>query len=234
MSLQQFNFESHAIRTIIEESELWFAAKDVCAAIDISWRGEHSLEGIKESWRMVRDYRTIQGERETYFISEPAVYKLAFRSRKPEAERFTDWLASEVLPALRKTGTYQIGQPQGIAPTVSMTLPDGTRIEGVPLEEVLRRVNWTGASVHNHRASEQPALFPREKQQSKGNQRLFINKFELEEVCADMHGMFTTSEIRAKDPRIGKDAFLLRIKENRLPEGWTARKVNRNWIISIP
>ena len=40
-------------------------------------------------------------------ISEPAVYKLAFRSNKPEADAFTNWVASEVLPAIRKTGKYE-------------------------------------------------------------------------------------------------------------------------------
>ncbi|OIO03169.1 MAG: hypothetical protein AUJ49_05040 [Desulfovibrionaceae bacterium CG1_02_65_16] len=39
-------------------------------------------------------------------IAEPAVYKLAFRSNKPEADAFTNWVASEVLPAIRKTGQY--------------------------------------------------------------------------------------------------------------------------------
>ena len=40
-------------------------------------------------------------------LSEPAVYKLAFRSNKPEADAFTNWVASEVLPAIRKTGKYE-------------------------------------------------------------------------------------------------------------------------------
>jgi len=42
----------------------------------------------------------------TFFISEPAVYMVAFRSNKPDAIRFTKWVASEVLPSIRKTGTY--------------------------------------------------------------------------------------------------------------------------------
>ena len=49
----------------------------------------------------------------TVFINESAVYKLAFRSRKPEAERFTDWIAGEVIPQIRKTGKY-IPNPQGV------------------------------------------------------------------------------------------------------------------------
>lgn len=40
------------------------------------------------------------------FLTESGVYKLVFKSHKPNAEKFTDWIADEVLPALRKTGHY--------------------------------------------------------------------------------------------------------------------------------
>lgn len=43
---------------------------------------------------------------DTTVINEPAVYKLVFRSNKPEAEKFSDWVAEEVLPTIRKTGGY--------------------------------------------------------------------------------------------------------------------------------
>ena len=45
-------------------------------------------------------------------IKEPAVYKLAFRSNKPEAEAFTEWVAEEVLPSIRKTGSYSVPDAQ--------------------------------------------------------------------------------------------------------------------------
>ncbi|MCI5839494.1 MAG: BRO family protein [Peptoniphilaceae bacterium] len=42
------------------------------------------------------------------FLTESGVYKLAFKSRKPEAEKFTDWVTDEVVPTIRKTGKYEI------------------------------------------------------------------------------------------------------------------------------
>ena len=42
------------------------------------------------------------------FLTESGVYKLVFKSHKPNAEAFTDWIADEVLPALRKTGSYEM------------------------------------------------------------------------------------------------------------------------------
>lgn len=44
------------------------------------------------------------------FLTESGVYKLVFKSRKPDAEKFTDWIADEVLPTIRKTGTYKTNQ----------------------------------------------------------------------------------------------------------------------------
>ena len=54
------------------------------------------------------------GEQQLIIINEPALYKLAFRSSKPAAEEFTNWVASEVLPAIRKTGRYGSSAPTAI------------------------------------------------------------------------------------------------------------------------
>lgn len=112
-----FSFQSHQIRTAIIDEQPWFVAKDVCAALGIQWTGKF-LSNIPNSWQGVRKLLTPSGtgargggNQTLRIISEPAVYKLAFRSNKPEAEAFTDWVASEVLPAIRKTGRYEVPQP---------------------------------------------------------------------------------------------------------------------------
>jgi prophage antirepressor-like protein len=117
--VQLFHFEAAEIRTMTDESGgHWFAAKDVFAALDIHWNGKRSLEPIRKAWQLVVSLATSNGNRSTTFISEAAVYKLAFRSSKEEAERFTDWIAEEVLPTLRKTGTYSLGSQLLPAPRV--------------------------------------------------------------------------------------------------------------------
>jgi prophage antirepressor-like protein len=118
-----FDFQNHTIRTITEAGETWFVAKDVFAALDISWTGSQSLTAIPENWRVVRNFLTTlknqhgeygEQEKEFILINEPALYKLAFRSSKPAAEEFTNWVASEVLPAIRKTGRYGSSAPTAI------------------------------------------------------------------------------------------------------------------------
>lgn len=61
---------------------------------------------------MVRFTTHRRGNQSFKCINEPAVYKLAFRSSKPRAEAFTNWIASEVVPAIRKTGKYEVPNPR--------------------------------------------------------------------------------------------------------------------------
>lgn len=111
-----FNYSNHEIRTLVgEDNNPWFVARDVFSALTIPWAGKRTLSIIPEAWRGVvklttpqkhSSGREVYQEQEIIIISEPAVYKLAFRSNKPEAEAFTEWVASEVLPSIRKTGQY--------------------------------------------------------------------------------------------------------------------------------
>ena len=113
VSSSLFQFNSLPIRTQIEGSQVWFAAKDVCAALGIMWTG-HSLSAIPADWQRVVKLTTHRrGTQGLRAINEPAVYKLAFRSNKPEADAFTNWVASEVIPSIRKTGKYEASLPHG-------------------------------------------------------------------------------------------------------------------------
>lgn len=102
---QLFTYESHQVRTITENGETWFSAQDVCQCLGIRWTGK-VLNGIPENWQKLSRNLNFSA-RSMRFISEPAVYKLAFRSNKPEADAFTNWVASEVLPTIRKTGKFE-------------------------------------------------------------------------------------------------------------------------------
>ena len=109
---QVFAFNSRQIRTVTENNEIWFAAVDVSRALGIPWNGNTTLQVIPAAWRGVSKFHTPSGKQKLITISEPAVYKLAFRSNKPEADAFTNWVASEVLPAIRKGGEYKAAPRQ--------------------------------------------------------------------------------------------------------------------------
>ncbi len=103
-----FLFETAEIRTAVDDTgEVWFCAKDVFEALGIVWKGtKGSLINTPEKWSMVCYLQTSQGQKETIFLSEPAVYQTIFSSRKPEAIRFAEWVCEEVLPAIRKQGFF--------------------------------------------------------------------------------------------------------------------------------
>lgn len=105
--------ENVNVRTQVINDEPWFVAKDVAMALNITWSG-HTLDNIPNEWtQMVK--LTINGSdggvsdiRRMTLINEAAVYKLAFRSNKPEADRFVNWVTGTVLPSIRRTGSYSI------------------------------------------------------------------------------------------------------------------------------
>lgn len=105
--------ENVNVRTQVINDEPWFVAKDVAMALNITWSG-HTLDNIPNEWtQMVK--LTINGSdggvsdiRRMTLINEAAVYKLAFRSNKPEADRFVNWVTGTVLPSIRSTGSYSV------------------------------------------------------------------------------------------------------------------------------
>ncbi|MBD7962164.1 BRO-N domain-containing protein [Comamonas avium] len=102
-----FSFGTHNVRVVMRDGEPWFVAADVAEALgyrnapDAARNlGEHQ----KASTQIVRS--TSGGNPNLTIINESGLYRLVLRSRKPEAEKFSDWVTGEVLPSIRKTGSY--------------------------------------------------------------------------------------------------------------------------------
>ena len=94
-----------------EQGNPWFIVKDVCAVLDLS-NVTVATSSLDEDERGSVILNTLGGEQEMLTVSESGLYSLIFRSRKPEARAFRRWVTGEVLPALRKTGSYgQTAQP---------------------------------------------------------------------------------------------------------------------------
>lgn len=101
-----FQFTDMDIRTAVDQDDqVWFCAKDVCIALDISWSSA-TLDNMPDDWFMVMNLITIKGERDAVFINEPGLYRLIFRSNKPKAIEFSNWVCREVLPTIRKHGFF--------------------------------------------------------------------------------------------------------------------------------
>ena len=101
-----FDFESHAMRSVMIEGEPWFVGKDVCRCLDIE-KHHQALERLDKDERGTYSVGTPSGNQNMTCVSEPGLYRLIFTSRKEEAERFKRWLAHDVLPTIRRTGRYE-------------------------------------------------------------------------------------------------------------------------------
>lgn len=101
-----FNFNNFEIREITDaHGEPWFVVRDVCDFLGLDNVG---MAIIKVPEHHLTSIRLMSGgqEREMKVVDEPGLYRLVLRSDKPEAEPFMEWVTSEVLPAIRKTGSF--------------------------------------------------------------------------------------------------------------------------------
>lgn len=109
--IQRFDFRGASLRTLTdEEGEPWFVAKDVCDILGMSNPSMAVIALDKDEVAQIdpKDYLGSENRsnQAVNIVSEPGLYKLIMRSRKPEAKEFQRWVTHEVLPQIRKTGGY--------------------------------------------------------------------------------------------------------------------------------
>ncbi|HGJ5855635.1 Bro-N domain-containing protein, partial [Arsenophonus nasoniae] len=107
-----FSFqETHDVRIKIINFEPWFCLKDICSILEI--KNVSQLAAQLDEKGICKTYTpTIGGNQLLVYVNEPNLYRVIFRSNKPEAKQFQDWVFNEVLPSIRKTGRYDRHQPQ--------------------------------------------------------------------------------------------------------------------------
>jgi len=116
-----FNFgeQQHLVRIFGTPFDPWFAAADVCIVLSIA-NSRDAMASLDEEEKItvgITDSNPREGvPHQLTIINESGLYTLIFRSRKPQAKAFRKWVTGEVLPALRRTGTYTVpGAPAGDA-----------------------------------------------------------------------------------------------------------------------
>lgn len=113
--IQRFDFKGAALRALTDENgEPWFIAKDVCdilgmtnPSMTVAALDEDEVSRIDPKDYLGSENRSNQA---VNIVSEPGLYKLVMRSRKPEAKEFQRWVTHEVLPSIRKHGAYMTQQ----------------------------------------------------------------------------------------------------------------------------
>ena len=111
---QMFQYQGTEVRVMMINGELKFVAKDVCDVLGIGISQTRRVDDDEKGLHLIQ---TPGGSQEMLCVSEPGLYSLILGSRKPEANAFKRWIVHEVLPSIRRTGSYSIQpQPQLITP----------------------------------------------------------------------------------------------------------------------
>lgn len=112
--LQLFNFENNQVRTLLINDEPWFVGKDVAQILGYSNPRDALSKHVDDEDKnsvAIRDGN--KGNPNQTVINESGVYALVFSSKLPSAKKFKHWVTSEVLPQIRKTGSYASPQLTG-------------------------------------------------------------------------------------------------------------------------
>ena len=112
--LQLFNFEKQQVRTLLIKEEPYFVGKDVAKILGYSRTADAIKAHVDEEDKLTRQFTDSGQRREMTIINESGLYSLILSSKLPNAKKFKRWVTSEVLPTIRKTGSYQLPQtPEG-------------------------------------------------------------------------------------------------------------------------
>src|SRR5690606_26000248 len=103
-----FSYGGRPVRTVVVGGEPWFVAADACAVRGIANVGHAPARPDDDEKDCIRLPEGTPGNPHKALVNEPGPYSLILRSDKPEAKAFKRWVPHEVLPAIRKTGRYEV------------------------------------------------------------------------------------------------------------------------------
>jgi prophage antirepressor-like protein len=131
-NLQVFNFDSHNIRIVLIDGVEYWVAKDVAQALGYANPSDAVTDHLPASDLLMDARQNTEHNLpyQTRLVNESGLYKLIFSSKMEGAVKFTQWVTSEVLPSIRKTGKYEvpIAQPVELL-NAEMTLKYVDKIE---------------------------------------------------------------------------------------------------------
>jgi prophage antirepressor-like protein len=143
-NVENFKFEGFAVRTVEKNREIYFVAKDVCDVLGLS-DVSMTVKGLDDDEKGTSNICTLGGEQKMLIINESGLYHLIFKSRKKIAQKFRKWVTSEVLPAIRKTGSYSVN-------SVNTALEAGVdrQVKKVASRNFERLKKSIGIHIYNH------------------------------------------------------------------------------------
>jgi prophage antirepressor-like protein len=138
-----FNFENNDIRFIGTAENPEWVAEDICKALDLE-NTSQAVTTLKSNESRITNVDTrsengVEQSRQMLVVNESGLYRLIFKSRKPAAERMRNWVFSEVLPSIRKTGSYSIVPSQPQLPSRELAVETAVAIDRI--QDILSKSN---------------------------------------------------------------------------------------------
>lgn len=143
--LTVFNFQGREVRTVILNGEPWWVARDVCTILGLS-DPSTSLARLDDEDKGTHTMRTLGGDQAMVVINESGVYSLILRSRRPEAKVFKRWVTADVIPSIRKTGSYGVAKASPLD-ALAITVNQLAMILGQATQETRLLVETTREEV---------------------------------------------------------------------------------------
>jgi prophage antirepressor-like protein len=142
MTIEQYQFGDQKVRVIDRDGEPWWLASDIAAVLELG-NVRSSLALLDDDEKGVHSMDTLGGPQSVTIVSESGLYRLIFRSRKPEAVTFRRWVTHEVLPAIRRTGGYNFASAEAVTPIVARLAEIAHKEHVVPASgRVLAHHRW--------------------------------------------------------------------------------------------
>ena len=140
-NLINFNFENHELSTVVIDGQIWFPVTALATALGFANpRQAIATHPDKDDVQKLDTIDSMGRTQKVNFVNESGMYALIFGSTKDEAKRFKRWVTSEVLPSIRKTGSYTVAP---VYPAVNVINPP-TPSHGELYKTFIATVNLQG------------------------------------------------------------------------------------------
>lgn len=128
-----FSFKNNHVRTVQIDNDAWFVGKDVATILGYSQTAKAVRDHVDDDDKGVSVLDTPGGQQRMTLINESGVYSLVFGSNLPNAKEFKRWVTKEVLPEIRKTGSFNSPQSpeEMLALTMNVTNRTVKRVESI-------------------------------------------------------------------------------------------------------
>ena len=135
--IQVWNYESSEVRTVQVNGEPWFVLSDVCKVLELSTPARVAERLEKDEVSQTHTIDRMGREQKTTIINESGLYTVILRSDKPQAKPFRKWVTSEVLPSIRKHGSYSVqSQFADLSPQLQVLIQMETRQKQIEARQV--------------------------------------------------------------------------------------------------